>query len=151
MDSEEAGRLFRLYGDDVYRLALSILGSRQDAEDVCQSVFLRLLEGRMRRQEGKERQWLLTCAANEAKSALRRLSRRAELTENIPAPEAGTSEVLDAVWRLPEKYRAVVHLYCFEGLGQAQIAKILKITRTAVQTRLARARERLRKELQDEF
>ena len=153
MDQDEILRLFGLYGDDVYRLALSMLGSRQDAEDVCQSVFLKLCEGRMRRREGREKSWLLTCAANQCRNLLRSPARFGqELSEEIPARPGGDGgESLEAVWRLPEKYRAVVHLYCFEGLDQVETAKILKITRTAVQTRLQRARAMLRKELDYEF
>jgi len=51
------------------------------------------------------------------------------------------------VGTLPPKYRAVVHLYYYEGYSQEEIAKILGITRTAVQTRMQRARKQLEKEL----
>ena len=51
------------------------------------------------------------------------------------------------VGQLPPKYRAVVHLYYYEGYDQSEIASILGITRTAVQTRMQRAREKLGKEL----
>lgn len=49
--------------------------------------------------------------------------------------------------RFPPKYRAVVHLYYYEGYAQEEIAQILGITRTAVQTRMSRARIILEKEL----
>lgn len=62
--------LFQKYKDDVYRLAVSYTKSRQDAEDVCQNVFLKLMK-----QEsidpGKEKSWLLKVAANECRSLLR--------------------------------------------------------------------------------
>ena len=142
-----------LYGDDAYRLALSMLGSREDAEDVCQGVFLKLCEGRMRRRQGSDKAWLLTCAANQCRNMLRSPDRQGqELSELIPdRPGADGDEVLEAVWRLPEKYRAVVHLYCFEGMDQTETARILKVTKTCVQTRLQRARAMLRKELDYEF
>ena len=50
---------------------------------------------------------------------------------------------------LPPKYRAVVHLYYWEGYDQGEIADVLRISRTAVQTRMARARAMLKKELSD--
>ena len=56
-------------------------------------------------------------------------------------------ELWAVVGSLPPKYRAVVHLYYYEGYSQEEIANILGITRTAVQTRMQRAREQLGKEL----
>lgn len=50
---------------------------------------------------------------------------------------------------LPANYRAVVHLYYFEGYDQREIADILHITRTTVQTRMSRARILLKKELEE--
>ena len=52
-----------------------------------------------------------------------------------------------AVKALPPKYRAVVHLYYYEGYDQGEIGEILHISRTAVQTRMSRARAMLKKEL----
>ena len=44
VEKKEVARLYERYSRDVYRLALSYLHSSQDAEDICQSVFLKLLE-----------------------------------------------------------------------------------------------------------
>ena len=151
MDREEQRRIFEAYCDDVFRLAYSYLGSRPDAEDVCQTVFLRLAEGRMRLQPGKEKQWLLTCAANACRDLLRSFWRR-----NVGALDENTSAATEdralyqAVMVLPPKYRAVVHLYYYEGFDQGEIAEILRISRTAVQTRMSRARAMLKKELIDD-
>ena len=60
MDSEKLADLFRKYGDDVFRMAYSYLGSRADGEDVCQSVFLKLAEGKTVLLPGREKSWLLT-------------------------------------------------------------------------------------------
>lgn len=151
MNREHIAELFKKYGDDVFRLAFSYLGNRQDAEDVCQSVFLKLTDGRHRPEPDREKAWLLTCTANECRSLFRSFWRRnvGELSDALPAPDMGTGEreVLDAVMALGPKYRAVVHLYCFEGYSQGEIADILGISRTAVQTRLSRAREMLKKEV----
>jgi RNA polymerase sigma-70 factor (ECF subfamily) len=53
------------------------------------------------------------------------------------------------VGKLKPNYRAVIHLYYYEGYRQDEIAKILGISRTAVQTRMQRAREILKKELNE--
>jgi len=44
VEKQEVARLYDIYSRDVYRLALGYLRSTQDAEDICQSVFLKLLE-----------------------------------------------------------------------------------------------------------
>ena len=152
MNSEQLADLFRRYGDDVFRLAYSYLGSRADGEDVCQSVFLKLAEGKTALLPGKEKSWLLTCAANLCKSQLRSFWRRnvGELDESVPFREESDRAVWDAVMALPPKYRAVIHLYYWEGLDQGEISDVLHISRTAVQTRMARARDMLRKELSDD-
>ena len=152
VDQEGLGALFRRYGDDVYRLAYSYLGSRADAEDVCQDVFLKLARGGVELLPGKEKAWLLTCAANLCKSHLRSFWRRnvGELDESVPFRDESDREVWDAVMGLPPKYRAVVHLSCWEGLDQGEIGAVLGISRTAVQTRMSRARALLRKELSDD-
>ncbi len=151
MDTEQLTELFRRYGDDVFRLACSYLGSRADGEDVCQSVFLKLAEGKTALLPGREKAWLLTCTANLCKSQLRSFWRRnvGELDESLPFRDGSDQEVWDAVMALPPKYRAVIHLYYWEGFDQGEIGDILHISRTAVQTRMARARDMLRKELGD--
>ena len=151
MDAEQLADLFRQYGDDVFRLAYSYLGNRTDAEDVCQSVFLKLAEGKTTLLPEREKAWLLTCAANLCKSQLRSFWRKnvGELDESLPFRDDTDRELWEAVMALPPKYRAVVHLYYWEGYGQGEIGDILHISRTAVQTRMARARDMLKKELSD--
>ena len=152
MDQDELAQLFRQYGDDVFRLAYSYLGTRADAEDVCQGVFLKLAEGKNILLPGREKAWLLTCAANACKTLLRSFGRRnvGELDESIPFQDDTDRAVWDAVMALPPKYRAVIHLYYWEGCSQGEIGDILHISRTAVQTRMQRARAMLKKELSDD-
>lgn len=152
MEREQIAELFRQYGDDVFRLALSYLGSRADAEDVCQNVFLKLAAGGVTLLPGKEKAWLLTCAANACKNHLKSFWRRSvgELDESIPFRTQEDRGLYEAVMTLPANYRGVIHLYYFEGYSQGEIAEILHISRTAVQTRMSRARAMLKKELSDD-
>ena len=150
-DTQTIASLFRQYGDDVFRLAYSYLGNRQDAEDVCQTVFLNLAEKSVILLPGKEKSWLLTCAANALKNLHRSFWRKnvTVLEDDISFSDDRHQELHDALMTLPPKYRVVVHLYYFEGYDQGEIAGILRISRTAVQTRMQRARTMLRKELTD--
>lgn len=152
MERREWEELFRQYGDDVFRLALSWLGSPQDAEDVCQAVFLKLADPRVRLYPGREKAWLLKCTANACRNHLLSFWRRnvGELSEELPLSDSRDRALWDAVLALPPRYRAVIHLYYYEGYDQGEIAAILGISRTAVQTRMSRARAMLKKELNDD-
>ena len=152
MTGTQLSELFARYGDDVYRFAYSCTRHAADAEDVCQSVFCRLAEGRTELEPGREKAWLLTCAANACKNRFRFLRRweglPLEAAEAVP-DESGRA-VLEAVLSLPEKYRAPVHLYYYEGYSQKEIAEILGLRLTAVQTRMQRARAILKEVLSDD-
>ena len=150
MDKTQVAQLYDCYAQDVFRLALSYLYHTQDAEDICHSVFLALVEKDVTLFPGHEKAWLLKCTANACKDQLRSLWRqnREPLDENIVFTDSQDRELWAVVGGLPPKYRAVVHLYYYEGYSHEEIAKILGITRTAVQTRMQRAREKLGKELQ---
>ena len=152
MTADQLGELFARFADDVYRFAYSCTRHAADAEDVCQSVFCRLAEGRTELEPGREKAWLLTCAANACKNRFRFLRRweglPLETAEAVP-DESGRA-VLEAVLSLPEKYRAPVHLYYYEGYSQKEIAEILGLRLTAVQTRMQRARAILKEVLSDD-
>lgn len=149
MEKAEIAKLYDTYAQDVFRLALSYLASHQDAEDVCHSVFLTLVEKDITLFPGSEKSWLLKCTANACKDHLKSFwkQNREELKENMVFTDRRDKEIWVVVGTLPPKYRAVVHLYYYEGYSQEEIGKILGITRTAVQTRMQRARNLLEKEL----
>lgn len=150
MTNDSISALFARYGDDVFRLAYSYLGNTADAEDVCQNVFMRLVVKNIALEAGKEKHWLLKCTANACKNHLRSFwhRKRVSLPETIPGLNESESTVHEAVMQLPAKYRVVIHLYYFEEYSQREIAETLGISLTAVQTRMSRAREMLRKELE---
>lgn len=142
--------LFCRYRDDVYRLAVSFTRSDQEAEDVCQTVFLKLLEQKTI-TPGKERAWLMQVTANQCRSLLRSgwWKNTAPLDETIPAPDTQDGGIRQAVMGLKPKYRVVVYLHYYEQYTTSEIARMLKITPSAVTTRLARARQQLRQVLKE--
>lgn len=151
MEQKEIARLFDAYAEDVYRLALSYLHNRQDAEDVCQTVFLRLIRYKKQLDAGKEKTWLLTCTANACKDHLKSFWRKhvVALDDTMTFRDEGERALWDAVDSLAPMYRAAVHLYYYEGYTQDEIAAILGISRTAVQTRMSRARAQLKEVLKE--
>ena len=151
MDRLEIARLYEAYSRDVYRLALSYLHSKHDAEDICQSVFLKLLEKDVVHLPSKEKAWLLTCAANACKNHLASFWKKnvQELDDTLTFDTPEEQDLWQQLLALSPKDRALLHLYYYEGYNQEEIAKILGLTRTAVQTRMQRARQKLRKELEE--
>lgn len=155
MDERELERIVDKFAPSVYRLAYARTGSRADAEDVMQEVFLRLLRKRPQFRDDEHcKAWLLRAAANRAndlfRSAWRKHTAPLEdgLTVAAPEPEAGG--VLEAVLALPETYRVPVHLFYYEDLSVAEIAAVLGKSEGAVKTRLSRARDLLRESMKGE-
>ena len=142
--------LFEQYRDDVYRLALSYTKSVQEAEDVCQTVFLKLMEQK-RIEGGKERAWLMRVTANRCKNLLRSgwWKRTVPMEEALPAPDPLYTDTWEIVMALPPKYRVLVYLCYYEELTTREMAELLHISQSAVTTRLSRARQMLREQLQE--
>ena len=149
----DALTLFQRYKDPVYRLALSMTGSPADAEDVCQTVFLKLLEKQPELPPEREKAWLLQVAANECRSLWRRLRRRPtvplEEILNLAAPQG--EPLLRRVMELPRKDQAVLYLHYYEGFSTREVGKLLHISQSAVTTRLLRARKKLKEALGEDF
>ena len=151
MTQEAFAQAARTYGDTIFRVAYHALENRADAEDVMQTVLLKLYE-RGRGFEGEEhmKHWLLRVAVNESRKLRRSLWRRVPLEEwqEPAAPEdPERAQVLEAVMDLEPKYRVAVCLYYYEGLSVAETAAAMNAKISTVQTWLLRARERLRREL----
>ena len=149
MEKQQIAALYEIYAADVYRLALSWLRNSYDAEDILQSVFLKLLDKDNAVFPGGEKAWLLKCTANACKNHLRSFWQRntQALDENIVLQTKEDRFLWESIGKLKPSYRAVIHLYYYDGYRQDEIAQILGISRTAVQTRMQRARESLKKEL----
>ena len=156
-DWEDPSALAEEYGPMVYHLAYARTGSRADAEDVVQEVFVKLLRARpVFHDRAHCRAWLLRVAANCAQDLFRAPWRKRErpieeaehlhVADHIPEPGG----VLEAVLSLPESYRLPVHLFYYEGLSIREIAGVLGKREGAVRTSLTRARALLRDKLKEE-
>ena len=148
MTGTQLSELFARYGDDVYRFAYSFTRHAADAEDVCQTAFLRLLERPP--AEGKEKPWLARVAVNECKNWRKTawFRRRVPLDESLqlaaedPEPEDGG--LLAQVQALPAMYREVIFLRYYEGYEVKEIAALLGRSPALVSTHLKRGKEKLR-------
>ena len=150
----EPAALAEQYAGMLYRLAYARTGSRADAEDVTQTVLLKLYQqGDRFESEEHRKHWLLRVAVNESKKLLRSPWRR----RTGPLEEAGEpvfdtpqqSELYQHVMGLPPKYRAAVYLYYYEDCSVQEIAAAMGANPSTVQTWLMRARGKLKLILQE--
>ena len=156
MTDEAFAQAARTYGDTVYRVAYHALNNPADAEDVAQTVLLRLYEHKKEfESEEHMKHWLLRVAVNESRKVLRSFWRRTsvpleEWRDAAVLEDPAKAEVLEAVMALESKYRVAIYLYYYEGLSVAETAAAMRANVSTVQTWLLRARARLRKELSQE-
>ena len=159
--SREIDDLYRAHVAEVYRYAFAVLGNHADAEDVTQTTFLnayRALEQGVKPR--KPSNWLLTIASNAIKQRFRQEQsrpRQVELDDRIahaePQDEDGPSvgELLTALSKIPPQQRQAIVLREFEGRSYVEIAGILGVTTSALETLLFRARRSLADELEHQL
>lgn len=155
-DKEKLDNIYSSYSGLVYRLALLRCGSRADADDVFQEVFLRLVR-KMPTFDNEEhvKAWLIRVTINCSHKLLQSawFRKTESISELFDQPDADINDdttVLSAVLSLPQKYRTVIYLFYYEGYSGAEIAKMLGLSESAVRTRMQRARDKLRIILDDE-
>ena len=163
--------------DAVYRFALRLTSSADEAEDLVQETFLRALKAWDRYTPGtKAKSWLFTICRNvflRRRQRARRheeiLSETATRTGTVDAPVVSPvfaslrgvdpegeffeaivdDRIVAAIAELPEEYRTAVVLSDIEGLPYAEIAELMDVPVGTVKSRLFRGRRRLQQELYD--
>lgn len=139
------------YANTIFRVACHVVKDRQEAEDVTQTVLMRLYQYAGEFQSGEHmKHWLLRVAVNESRKVLRSPWRKKTVPlEDWDTVVEGPEEqfVLEAVMALDVKYRLPVYLYYYEDCSVREIAAALRTNPSTVQTRLQRAREKLRNSL----
>jgi RNA polymerase sigma-70 factor, ECF subfamily len=160
----------------VYRLAFSITGSRQEAEDVVQETFLRVFKhmDQFSPARGSFKSWLLTVARNQGINVFSSIQRRASRFFGTPEPDAYRSDTSDhlfadirhnpeqllsikeqhsrleeALMSLPERQRTALLLKAHEGMSYDEIATVMKATVSSVESLIFRARKCLTDILKD--
>ena len=144
-------------GNAILRLAYSYLHNMEDAEDILQETLIKFVTTKPVFENEKHRKaWLLTVAANLAKNRIEynRVRSSEELNEEIAgaAPEEeedDLSYVWEAVKKLPDNQREVIHLFYQEGYKTAEIADILGRKEATIRSDLKRARDKLKEILKE--
>lgn len=162
-DQKAFDDLVRRYQGRLYGLALRMVRSSDDAEDICQDVFVKAYRSlRGFRQDSAVYTWLYRITVNLCVNFLRRQKLRQALTFEplsgwLPARQAGpdretargdvAAAVEEAVSRLSSRQRAVFLLRQYEGLSHEEIAQTLNRSVGAVKANYFHAVQRLQKEL----
>lgn len=148
---------FQKYGDRIFSAAFSVCRNRADADDVVQDTLIRYYSlDKEFENEAHLKAWLIRVSVNRAKdinsSFWRRNTVEWEDTMDELAFEAPEdSRLFEAVMRLPEKYRTVIHLFYYEDYAVDEIAAILRRPRGTVKSQLNRGRTLLKNMLQEEW
>ena len=150
-------RIVERHAKRVFRVALRILGSVQDAEDVSQDVFTEAFRSH---KTGPVQSWVGLLVRLTTLRSIDRLRRRrpsVELREDDrvstvePAEEVVAAELADwlrkAITQLPDQQSAVFVMFYFEQLSREEVAQALAISHEAVSTALYKARQRLLSQL----
>jgi RNA polymerase sigma-70 factor (ECF subfamily) len=167
-DERAYRELVRRYQRPVLNLAWRITGDAEEAAEVAQETFLRVLRSLATYDPDRPlKSWLFKIAANLALDALRRKKRRPYLLGDLvddegppiepvepgPPPDAAlregwSNERFDALVReMPEHYQAILYLRYREELAYEEIAEVMNIPLGTVKVRLHRAHELLRRKL----
>lgn len=144
------------YADMVYRIALTQMKNIHDAQDIFQEVFLRLVKN-IDSIENEEhlKAWLirvtLNCSKTNLMSGWRKHTQPLEEEQNQIAFETEeASDLYEQIQKLPKKYRTVLYLFYYEDLPIKKICEITGQKETTVKSQLSRARDMLRKQLDNE-
>ncbi len=154
-----AKELLEMYSSTIYRIAYSHTHNKADAEDITQNVFLKYISADKKwRSEEHRKAWLIRVAVNCTNDFVTSAHYR-HRADAEQLPENGKdglceieekSSVYYAVQSLPEKYRIPIHLFYYEDMSIAEIAAATAIKEATVKSQLSRARDMLRKILNEE-
>ncbi|MBN1893840.1 RNA polymerase sigma factor [bacterium] len=162
-DPEAFRQIVDIQYPQVYRLCFRFLGNREDAEEICQDVFIRLHRtGAGYRQEGKLFTFLYRIAVRLCLNRIRDRKRRNWTSLEHAAPVGSLvsdspdrlleqkekeQAVRKAVDELPEAQRTALILRRYQELSYSEIAKVMQCSEASVESMLFRARQTLRKKL----
>lgn len=140
------------YNGMLYRLAIIRMQNKEDAEEVVQDTFVKLIEQIQKNKTFNDEEhlkaWLLTVATNRGKSILtlywNKNTEGIDGLKDFAAPEQKDNYAYDYVLKLPEKYKVAIYLFYYEQLTTEQIAVIMKTKDATVRSYLHRGREKLK-------
>ena len=155
MDEFQARRLVEAYADMILRISYQYLKQTCDAEDICQTVFLKYLSGHCKFDSIEhEKAWIIRTTINtckdHVKSAFFRRTVPLEEASGITAPVPPDTDLLHAMRGLPKLYRISLYLFYYEGYSAREIGSILGKKEATISQYLSRGRRKLKAILTEE-
>ena len=141
------------YGDMVYRLSVSQMKNKYDADDVFQEVFFRYIKKDYKFDSEQHRKaWFIRVTINCCKSlhASAWWKRSVPLGDEVIFEAKEENDLFDEMQKLPMKYRYVIHLFYYEDMSIDDICMALKRKPSAVKMQLSRARKMLKEIINEE-
>lgn len=151
--NEEQINIIKRNSDMVYRLAFSQMKNKSDADDVYQEVFFRYIKRNPAfENEEHEKAWFIRVTLNCSKTTLKSFwhTKIEELDDSFEDVAVETEDLSFALGKLSKKHRAVIHLFYYEDMSTADIAKALFVSEGNVRMLLTRARRALKEILEKE-
>lgn len=158
-DTAALGRLFDRHHRRLFRHAAGVAGNKEDAQDAVAVAFFELWRKRasVRLVDGSPLPWLVTATSYAARNLERSARRYRRVLARVPRDATSTEAprafdetgVFAALERLPAAERDVVVLSVLEGFPERETAQTLGIPEGTVKSRLARAKRRLRGEIEN--
>jgi RNA polymerase sigma factor (sigma-70 family) len=149
--TEELDHLFREHYQLVYRTAYGVTGNREDAQDVLQTLFLKLLRQKSAAEfKSNPKGYLYRAAVNLSLNVIRDRKRHVPADETMPAAALTSAELIhkrlyEAVADFDAEAAEILILRYVHNYDVAEIAKMLGKSRSVVAVRLFRSRARLKK------
>lgn len=155
MNKEQLGALILESSDSMYHVAKTLLQNDADCADaISETIVKAFAKLDTLRHDRYAKTWLIRILMNECYMTMRREKRIVSLAD-YPMEERAVehedySDLYRAILKLPADIRICVTLYYMEGYSVKEIAEMLEVTESTVKNRLARARRRLRNDLEPE-
>lgn len=154
MDDKLFDEKYSLYSKLIYKLSMTYLGNKSDAEDIVQEVFIKLFTTKEQFETCQhERYWIIRVTINMCKNHLGTFwNRNIVSIDTIPeiSQDIENNDILEMLYQLPTNYRVALYLFYYEDYSIEEIAKILKVSKSAIKMRLKRGREKLKLNLEAE-
>src|SRR5438309_4382874 len=153
-------RMYQRHVGDVYRYALAVMRNPADAEDVTQTTFLNAYRSFVEKgkRPDKPQNWLIAIAHNVCRQRFRQSSRRPnevafedDIADTLDEDALTGDDIRRALSHLAFNQRAALVMRELEGRSYAEIAEILDLSTSAVETLIFRARRALREQLEGSF
>ncbi len=152
--TDDCAGVIKFYSNMVYRLAFARTGTKYDADEIFQEVFLRYIRKQpVFENEGHRKAWFIKVTVNCSKKLWGSAWKRkiVPLEETVLFETKEDIDLYNELQQLPAKYREVIHLFYYEDMSTEEIAEVLERKNSTVRTQLTRARALLKNILKEDY